>query len=68
VYEVTTGRKLLTLQGSYRAFADEIEDLAAGSLSQTAWLMERHFIIPIGEYKERCMVCDFSRSHEQDAK
>jgi hypothetical protein len=53
VSNVISGKKLLTLEGTYSAGSPE--DLLKG----TGWLTERYFIVPLGTHRERCLVCDF---------
>ncbi len=55
VFDADTGRKLLTIQGTYSGTGND----PGSCLGRTAWLTERYFIIPLGKHRERCVVCDF---------
>lgn len=59
VFNATTGKKLFTIRGTYSGISDP-----ESSLAKTAWLTERYFIIPLGKYRERCVVCEFAVRHE----
>ncbi len=54
VFNAETGKKVLTIEGSYSNFDPD------STLAQTFWLTERYFIVPIGEHRERCLVCEFA--------
>jgi len=53
VFNVDTGKKALTIEGNYSHLDPD------SALGQTFWLTERYFIVPLGEHRERCLVCDF---------
>ena len=54
VYNADTGKKLITVTTRYR-------DVEPGNaINQSIWV-EHYFIVPLGEHRERCLVCDFSR-------
>jgi hypothetical protein len=55
VFNAVAGNKLLTLEGTYR----DIHPTDA--LIEPAWLTERYFIIPLGNRRERSLVCQFDR-------
>lgn len=59
VYNVGTGTKLLTIVGTYRDIAPD------NAINQSLWVTERYFIVPLGEQRERCLVCEFNRSGRQ---
>jgi hypothetical protein len=48
------GKKVMTIEGSYSG-----RDYPRAYLGQTAWLTERYFIMPLGERRERCLICEF---------
>jgi len=58
VFNADTGDKLLGIDGTYSSPAGADPD---GILTKAAWLTERYFLVPLGKYKERCLVCEFSR-------
>jgi hypothetical protein len=58
VFEAETGNKLLSIDGTYSSSVGADPD---GILTKAAWLTERYFLVPLGKYKERCLVCEFSR-------
>jgi hypothetical protein len=63
IFNADTGRKLMTIRGRYESPDPDTV------LSETAWVTERYFIVPMGEHQERCLVCDFGRSgRKQGAK
>jgi hypothetical protein len=52
VFNADSGRKLMTIVGAY-------VDIDPGhALNQSIWVTERYFIVPLGEHRERCLVCD----------
>lgn len=55
VFNAATGEKVLTMEGIY----SDVGDDPYSGLSTTAWLTERYFIVPLGEHRERCLVCEF---------
>jgi hypothetical protein len=55
VFHADTGEKVLTIEGTYSGYGDD----PGGTLAKTAWLTERYFIVPLGEHRERCLVCEF---------
>jgi hypothetical protein len=58
VFNADTGDKLLGIDGTYSSSVGADPD---GVLTKAAWLTERYFLVPLGKYKERCLVCEFSR-------
>jgi hypothetical protein len=55
VYNADSGKKQVTISATYR-------DIEPGNaINQSVW-MESYFIIPLGEHRERCLVCDFRRA------
>jgi hypothetical protein len=56
VFNAATGEEVLTMEGMY----SDVGDAPGGGLSTTAWLTERYLIVPLGEHRERCLVCEFS--------
>lgn len=55
VFNADTGRKVITIVGTY-------QDIEPGSaINESRWVTERYFIVPLGEQRERCLVCDFGR-------
>jgi hypothetical protein len=55
VYNVDTGKKLVTIVGTYL-------NINPAALDQALWVTERYFMLPLGEHRERCLVCDFGRA------
>jgi len=53
VYSVDGGKKIVTVQASYNGIGP---DEAVG---HAGWVTERYFIVPLGEHRERCLVCEF---------
>lgn len=64
VFNADTGEKLLTIEGTYSGYDHD----PGGSLATTAWLTERYFIVPLGEHRERCLVCEFAAHSRQGAQ
>jgi hypothetical protein len=62
VFNVDTGNKILTINGTYSSPLGADPDL---TLLKAAWLTERYFLVPHGKYKERCLVCEFGRDPNQ---
>jgi hypothetical protein len=58
VYNVDTGKKLITIVGTYL-------NIDPSALNQALWVTERYFILPLGERRERCLVCDFGRADRE---
>jgi hypothetical protein len=55
VFSVSTGAKLVTLEGPLRAaWPDELID-------RTGWLAGRYFVIPTGDNFEGSVICEFDR-------
>ena len=52
-FDTNTGEKILTIEGHYQ------RGLPGTGVLHSAWLTDRFFIVPVGEYSERCLVCDF---------
>jgi hypothetical protein len=67
VFNADTGGKVLTFEGTYsNTIGSSIYSIDPdGYVAQTAWLTERYFIVPLGEHKERCLVCEFGRGVQQ---
>jgi hypothetical protein len=56
VFNADTGKNLITIVATYL-------DIEPGhAINQATWVTERYFIIPLGERRERCLVCDFARA------
>jgi hypothetical protein len=55
IFNADTGSKVITIVGIHEGRGDDPD----GALSRTAWVTERYFIVPLGEHKERCLVCEF---------
>jgi hypothetical protein len=56
VYNADTGNRLITIVATYR-------DVEPGhAINQSLWVTERYFIVPLGDHRERCLVCDFGRA------
>ncbi|MGD0132670.1 MAG: hypothetical protein ABSE57_11515 [Bryobacteraceae bacterium] len=51
VYNAYTGEKLLTIVGTYL-------NIDPQALNQALWVTERYFILPLGEHRQPCLVCD----------
>jgi hypothetical protein len=65
VFNAHTGEKLLVIEGTYSDYGDS----PGGGLWPTAWVTERYFVVPLGEHRERCLVCEFSvRNRQPGAK
>ena len=54
IFSVDTSKKLLTIEGTYSG-----NDPEGTLLGGTEWLTERYFIVPMGEHRERSLVCEF---------
>jgi hypothetical protein len=54
VFNADTGKKVLTVIATYSG------PDPGGLIDQSAWLTERYFIVPLGEHRERCLVCEFA--------
>jgi len=63
VFNADTGEKVLTMEGKYSDYGDD----PSGGLATTAWLTERYFIVPLGEHREQCLVCEFDAHNRQQA-
>jgi hypothetical protein len=59
VFNTNTGNKLLTIEG---IFTSRVGQTSEAILRHTGWLTERYFIVPLGPFKERALVCEFGRS------
>ena len=55
VYNLDTGRKLITITATFTIILPE------EALHETGWLTERYFLIPLDERRERCLICEFGR-------
>jgi hypothetical protein len=55
VFNADTGNKVVTIDAIYSSYFDD----PGGTLRKTAWLTERYFIVPLGEHRERFVVCEF---------
>lgn len=62
IFNADAGKKLLTIEGTYSG--SDIDNL----LSTTGWLTERYFIVPLGDHRERCLVCEFGGRGQPGAK
>jgi hypothetical protein len=62
VFNGTTGKKVLTIEGRYAGSSPD------SLLSKTGWLTEGYFIVPLGEHRERCLVCEFGARRQTGAK
>ena len=52
-FDADTGKKIVTVVGTYL-------DIHPGhALNQTTWVTDQYFIVPLGEHRERCLVCEF---------
>jgi hypothetical protein len=51
VFNADTGRKLMTILGTY-------SDINPGAVNKSLWVTDRYFIVPLGETRERCLICD----------
>jgi hypothetical protein len=60
VFSADTGKKITTIEGTYEYGSPDDQ------MRQTAWVTERYFIIPLGEHRERCLVCEFGRSRPSE--
>jgi hypothetical protein len=56
-----TGEKVLTFAGIYSGYSYDPD----GCLARSAWLTERYFIVPLGDRKESCLVCEFGEKRPQ---
>ncbi len=67
VFNADTGGKVLKFEGTYsNTIGSSVYSIDPDDyLAQTAWLTERYFIVPLGEHKERCLVCEFGRGGQQ---
>jgi hypothetical protein len=56
IFNADIGKKVLTMVGSYLSPSPT-------SLLPTGpgWVTERYFILPLGEHREQCLVCEFGR-------
>jgi hypothetical protein len=59
VFNADTGKKVLTIRAAYNGIDP------GQALIQAAWVTERYFIVPLGDHRERCLVCDFGRGTAQ---
>jgi hypothetical protein len=64
-FNVETGSKVLTIEGE---FSSDTGDTSEGVLSETGWLTERYFIVPLGKQLERCLVCEFGARRSAASK
>jgi hypothetical protein len=64
VFNAATGKKLVTIQGTYSGIGND----ETGCLGRSAWVTERYFIIPLGPRRERCVVCEFPARVQQGEK
>jgi hypothetical protein len=52
VFDADSGRSIMTIVGTY-------SDINPGyAVDHSIWVTERYFIVPLGEHRERCLVCD----------
>jgi hypothetical protein len=64
VFNANTGDKVLTIEANQSGFAGPD---SVGVLETTAWLTERYFVVPLGEHRERCLICEFGSNKGQQA-
>jgi hypothetical protein len=64
VFNANTGDKVLAIEANHSGFAGPN---CVGVLETTAWLTERYFVVPLGEHRERCLVCEFGLNKGQEA-
>lgn len=57
VFDTASGKKLITIEGSYWGLGYN----PAERLARTAWVTERYFVVQLGEYMQKCLVCEFSK-------
>ena len=58
-FNADTGQKLFTLEGIFTSL--HLGEYAEEALAKTGWVTERFFIVPLGRFRERCLVCDFGK-------
>ena len=56
VYNADAGKKVVTIVATY------LDVLPDSAIDRAIWATERYFIVPLGEHRERCLVCDFGRA------
>jgi hypothetical protein len=61
VFNADTGQRVLTFEGVYSGWAYDPD----GCMGQSGWLTERYFIVPLGDRKESCLVCEFGDKRPQ---
>lgn len=54
IFNLDTSKKIFTIEGTYSG-----GDPDGNLLRSTEWLTERYFIVPMGDHRERCLVCEF---------
>jgi hypothetical protein len=62
VFHVDTGKKVVTIEGRFQHDEPELAVITTG------WVTERFFIVPLGEHRDRCLVCDFGGRNTEKAK
>jgi hypothetical protein len=55
VFNADIGKKVLTIVATY------MDSDPGHAMNQVAWVTERYFVLPLGEHRERCLVCEFGR-------
>ena len=55
IFNTDTGRKVVTIVGSY------VDIHPSEAIGKAGWLTERYFMVPLGEHRERCLVCEFGQ-------
>jgi hypothetical protein len=62
IFNADTGKKVLAIEASYSGGYPET------LLASTGWLTEGYFIVPLGEHRERCLICEFGARRQAGAK
>jgi hypothetical protein len=55
VFDTHSGDGLINIEGTYSGIDPDF------ALFQAMWLTDRYFLIPLGDHRERCLVCEFSK-------
>jgi hypothetical protein len=64
-FRTNTGMKAGTIEG---IFTTPVGDGPEEVLAKTGWVTERYFIVPLGRFKERSLVCEFGVRRAEDSK
>ena len=59
VFNANTGDKVVAIEANHSGYFGPDSE---GVLLRTAWLTERYLIVPLGEHRERYLVCKFGAS------